>query len=162
MRSELVEGALEMAVATPAGTWSGCSSTTTGRPIPRPRLPGTVREAQGDPVGAAHRIVPGQRRGRVVLGDDQARTRESLALRQPRRGPPGDHRLDQPLQPRWRHSTLGNVTPIEWELLSLASSSSRIAMCPVDGGEGRGPPDPVHCDWAKYSRTGKPAAARQR
>ena len=65
-----------------------------------------------------------------------------LPLRHAGRGPPGDHRLDQPLQRRTAARSLGNVPPIEWELrFTRRRLASRITMCPADGGKAkiRGP-----------------------
>ncbi len=70
-----------------------------------------VRQAQGLPVGRAHRLWPGRRRGGEFLGEPQARVRLALSLRHPGRGAQGDHRQatedlslndgDRPYTTRW-------------------------------------------------------------
>ena len=117
MPYELVAGALDMAVATRGGDVAGmvfhhdrgAQYMATGLPLP-------VRQAQDHPVGGAHRLVPGQRGGRVVLGE----LKRELISR---------YRFASRADARraiiaWinhynavrLHSSLGNVPPIEWEL----------------------------------------------
>jgi len=114
---------------------------------PRPRvvvhgagLQGAVRQAQDRPVGRPHRVVPGQRRSGVVLGDTQARAGAPLPVRHARRGPSGDHRLDQPLQ-RAAASLLHrpHLADRVGATLGTPSTQSRINMCPADGGKAKPP-----------------------
>ena len=81
--------------------------------------------------------MPGQRGGRVVLGDPQARARPPLPVRHPR---PMPGRAIIAWINRYNavrlHSSLGNVPPIEWELrYRHTATAGRITMCPADGGK---------------------------
>lgn len=136
MPTALVISAMDVAITTGRpGRGHGVPSRPR-EPVPRQGVPGVLRAPRHRPVRRADRIEPGQRRRRVFLGHPQARARLPLPLRHQGRRPSGDHRLDQPPQRRApARVDRQRVADRVGATLRQPSTSSRIAMCPADGGK---------------------------
>ena len=133
MRTELVLDALAMAVAARGGDNAVAgviAHADRGLAVHLQRLHRLLPGPPDAPLGRTHRGVLGQRRGRVVLGEPQARMPPRPGLRHPGRGPPGDLPVDQLVQrdPAPQHPQR-RPTP----RVGTAVPSSVITTRPPDG-----------------------------
>ena len=97
--TRLVADALDMAAAARQGRTAGTVSPLRPRqPIPRRELPQDRRRLGTRPVSGPSGVLSGQRGGRGVLLEPQARARPPAPLPRPRDSTPVDLRMARPLQ----------------------------------------------------------------